>query len=85
MLENAGNSGNVFGDSHVGGVAAVNNSSHDGGKITNSGIVTAENGGAAGIFYENEAGLNNVELVNTEAFRQDDHGTGGVIGVNNGK
>ena len=86
VLENAGNSGSVFGYSHVGGVAAVNNSSHDGGKITNSGIVTAENGGAAGIFYENEAGLNNVELVNTGSVsgKSDDHGTGGVIGVNNG-
>ena len=88
MLENAGNSGNVFGGSHVGGVAAINKSSHDGGKITNSGTVTAENGGAAGIFYENEAGLNNVELVNTgEVYgssNSDGHGTGGVIGVNNG-
>lgn len=86
VLENAGNSGNVFGGSHVGGVAAVNKSSHDGGKITNSGTVTAKNGGAAGIFYENEAGLNNVELVNTGSVsgKSDDHGTGGVIGVNNG-
>ena len=86
VLENAGNSGNVFGYSHVGGVAAVNKSSHDGGKITNSGTVTAKNGGAAGIFYENEAGLNNVELVNTGSVsgKSDDHGTGGVIGVNNG-
>lgn len=86
VLENAGNSGNVFGGSHVGGVAAVNNSSHDGGKITNSGIVTAENGGAAGIFYENEAALNNVELVNTGSVtgQSNNHGTGGIIGVNNG-
>ena len=86
VLENAGNSGNVFGGSHVGGVAAVNNSSHDGGKITNSGIVTAENGGAAGIFYENEAALNNVELVNTGSVtgQSNNHGTGGIIGVNSG-
>ncbi len=86
VLENAGNSGSVFGYSHVGGVAAVNKSSYDGGKITNSGIVTAETGGAAGIFYENEADLNNVELVNTGSVsgKSDDHGTGGVIGVNSG-
>ena len=62
VLENAGNSGNVSGGSKVGGVAGVNHASHDGGTIINSGTVTAETGGAAGIFYENHAGLSNVRL-----------------------
>ena len=84
VLENAGNSGNVSGGSMVGGVAGVNYASHDGGTIINSGTVTAENGGAAGIFYENHADLSNVTLINSGQVNGGGN-TGGVIGVNSGK
>ncbi len=83
VLENAGNSGNVSGGSMVGGVAGVNYASHDGGTIINSGTVTAENGGAAGIFYENHADLSNVTLINSGQVNGGGN-TGGVIGVNSG-
>ena len=83
VLENAGNSGNVSGGSKVGGVAGVNHASHDGGTIINSGTVTAETGGAAGIFYENHAGLSNVTLINSGQVNGGGN-TGGVIGVNSG-
>lgn len=83
VLENAGNSGNVSGGSMVGGVAGVNYASHDGGTIINSGTVTAENGGAAGIFYENHAGLSNVTLINSGHVNGGGN-TGGLIGVNSG-
>ena len=89
VLENAGNSGEVHGYAQVGGVAGKNSSSNFEGTIENSNAVTAENGGAAGIFYENTADLEGVTLVNSgtvEGYVTDnsENGTGGIIGVNKG-
>ncbi len=89
VLENAGNSGEVHGYAQVGGVAGKNSSSNFEGTIENSNAVMAENGGAAGIFYENTADLEGVTLVNSGTVKgyvtdASENGTGGIIGVNKG-
>lgn len=106
-LIDAGNSGNVTGKSFVGGVAGLNTRDLKGYKdgdnnastqedilIQNSGNVTATQGGAGGIFGENQgtigddAGNKHIILSNsgnvTGKDEKEDQGTGGIIGVNKG-
>ena len=92
LLNNAGNKGTVIGGKHVAGVAGVNHSTNPEGRIENSGTVIATAGGAAGIIYGNTADLGGegktLELINSGTVvgfsQNEEHGTGGVIGVNSG-
>ena len=89
-LENmAGNSGNVTGKDYVGGVAgqnnAVNNDPLNGVEASNTGTVFATDGGAGGIFAENNAAITNSKLTNNGAvIGNGGNGTGGIFGVNTG-
>lgn len=97
VLTDAGNTGDITGGKHVGGIIGLNSDGHAAGRIENSGTVTATEGGAAGIIYENNADLGGegreLTLVNSGrvigyAMRSDEsghiHGTGGIIGLNSG-
>lgn len=109
-LQGASNSGNVTGKSFVGGVAGLNtrdlkgysdSSTEEDQKkqedilIQNSGNVTATQGGAGGIFGENQgaigdnAGNKHIILSNSGNVKgsgedEGTEGTGGIIGVNKG-
>lgn len=107
-LIDAGNSGNVTGKSFVGGVAGLNTRNLKGYKdedsnattledilIQNSGNVTATQGGAGGIFGENQGTIGdkdgNKHIIlsnsgNVKGSGEDEgtEGTGGIIGVNKG-
>lgn len=89
------NKGVVSGKSDVGGIIGSNknddilNNSAGADRliVSNSGLVKAEDGGAAGIFYKNTGAINNADLVNTGMViggSSKDSVTGGLIGVNTG-
>lgn len=95
------NTGLVSGKSEVGGIIGsnknqniLNNADKDeNGQpnerlvVSNSGQVQAEDGGAAGIFYENTGAINNADLINTGMViggSSADSVTGGLFGKNSG-
>ena len=96
------NEGNITGLSEVGGIAGENENDYvlqgtqndDGSitrlQVTNTGNVTATNGGAAGIFYENEGEIKYADITNEgtiEGRAENETGgenTGGLFGVNIG-
>lgn len=81
----AGNSGNVTGKEFVGGVAGQNNNIINDVNASNTGVVNATNGGAGGIFGENNADVTNSELTNNgSVIGNGGSGTGGIFGVNRG-
>ena len=98
ILNGMGNSneGRVEGNSHVGGVAGLNDADIKGEVnsmvgIENSGVVIAHNGGAGGIFGENNGNIKYVEMTNKGIVSGSDSkdnngtdGTGGIFGVNSG-
>ena len=97
ILDGMGNSneGRVEGNSHVGGVAGLNDRDIAGTAasmvgIENSGVVIAHGGGAGGIFGENTGKIEYVEMTNkgvvsgTYSEKVGTNGTGGIIGVNSG-
>lgn len=90
------NKGVVSGKSDVGGIIGSNknddilNNSAGADRliVSNSGLVKAEDGGAAGIFYENTGAINNADLVNTGMViggSSKDSVTGGLFGKNSGE
>ena len=89
------NEGTVSGKENVGGIIGENknnsilnnNDSNERLQITNSGNVSAEDGGAAGIFYTNIGSINNADLTNTGIVtggNKSDGVTGGLFGTNSG-
>ena len=93
------NEGKVSGLSNVGGIIGENKNTSildNGGKprltISNKGNVIADDGGAAGIFYDNKSVINNVDLINEGTVTGstvtggtvDDSVTGGLFGINTG-
>lgn len=89
------NEGTVSGKENVGGIigenknnSILNNSdSNERLQITNSGNVSAADGGAAGIFYTNIGSINNADLTNTGIVtggNKSDGVTGGLFGKNSG-
>lgn len=89
------NEGLVSGKSNVGGIIGsnendgiLNNTSNNRLVVSNSGRVQAEDGGAAGIFYENTGAINNADLTNTGMViggKDAASVTGGLFGMNSGK
>lgn len=90
------NKGVVSGKSDVGGIIGSNknddilNNSAGADRliVSNSGRVQAEDGGAAGIFYNNTGAINNADLTNTGMViggSSKDSVTGGLFGKNSGK
>ena len=89
------NEGNISGESEVGGIIGeninkniLNNKNKPRLTISNKGNVKAEAGGAAGIFYDNESVIDNVDLVNEGTVTggtAKDSVTGGLFGKNSGK
>lgn len=89
------NEGLVSGKSNVGGIIGsnendgiLNNTSNNRLVVSNSGQVQAEDGGAAGIFYENTGAINNADLTNTGMViggKDAASVTGGLFGMNSGK
>lgn len=89
------NKGFVSGKSDVGGIIGSNQNTeilnnddkNDRLVVSNSGRVQAEDGGAAGIFYENTGAINNADLINTGMViggSKEDSITGGLFGTNSG-
>lgn len=88
------NEGLVSGKSNVGGIIGsnendgiLNNTSNNRLVVSNSGRVQAEDGGAAGIFYNNTGVINNADLINTGMViggSKEDSITGGLFGTNSG-
>ena len=98
------NEGKVSGLSNVGGIIGENKNSqllnnsdeNERLQITNAGSVSAKNGGAAGIFYNNNItdsqgtnanAINNVDIINKGTVtggKDDDSITGGLFGINTG-
>lgn len=88
------NEGLVSGKSNVGGIIGsnendgiLNNTSNNRLVVSNSGRVQAEDGGAAGIFYNNTGVINNAGLINTGMViggSKEDSITGGLFGTNSG-
>ena len=89
------NEGKVSGLSNVGGIigenkntSILNNENKPRLTISNKGNVRATNGGAAGIFYDNQGVINNVDLINEGTVTggtAKDSVTGGLFGKNSGK
>ena len=89
------NEGNISGDSEVGGIigeninqSILNNENKPRLTISNKGNVSATDGGAAGIFYDNKGAINNVDLINEGTVTggtAKDSVTGGLFGKNSGK
>lgn len=89
------NEGNISGESEVGGIigeninqSILNNEGKPRLTISNKGNVRATNGGAAGIFYDNQGVINNVDLINEGTVTggtAKDSVTGGLFGKNSGK
>ena len=90
------NKGVVSGKSDVGGIIGSNKNDNilnnsagaDRLIVSNSGLVKAEDGGAAGIFYKNTGAINNADLVNTGMViggSSKDSVTGGLFGKNSGE
>lgn len=88
LQEMTGNSGNVSGASFVGGVIGQNNMELKDLKASNSGSVTATDGGAGGIVGENNKNVTGAELSSIGTVSgttgEGDTGTGGIFGVNSG-
>lgn len=96
QLQGMGNSneGDVTGNNYVGGVAgkndaAVGSASEQQVVIINSGTVTANSGGAGGIFGVNDGVISNAHFTNegnvtgtTTDTEGDTTGTGGIFGIN---
>ena len=87
------NKGSVAGKSQVGGIIGKNdNNKVLQGKeenrliVTNDGTVDAEDGGAAGIFYENNGEIKYADISNNGVVNGGDKtgGTGGLFGINTG-
>lgn len=88
------NEGLVSGKSNVGGIIGsnendgiLNNTSNNRLVVSNSGRVQAEDGGAAGIFYNNTSDINNADLTNTGTViggTDSTSVTGGLFGTNSG-
>lgn len=87
------NKGSVAGKSQVGGIIGKNdNDKVLQGKeenrliVTNDGTVDAEDGGAAGIFYENNGEIKYADISNNGVVNGGDKtgGTGGLFGINTG-
>lgn len=88
------NEGLVSGKSNVGGIIGsnendgiLNNTSNNRLVVSNSGRVQAEDGGAAGIFYNNTGVINNADLINTGMViggSKENSITGGLFGTNSG-
>ena len=87
------NKGSVAGKSQVGGIIGKNdNDKVLQGKeenrliVTNDGTVDAEDGGAAGIFYENNGDIKYADISNNGVVNGGDKtgGTGGLFGINTG-
>lgn len=89
------NEGLVSGKSNVGGIIGSNQNTeilknddkNDRLVVSNSGRVQAEDGGAAGIFYNNTSDINNADLTNTGTVigvSEKDSITGGLFGTNSG-
>ena len=96
-LNGSSNKGSVTGLNFVGGVAGKNVAAIKGtltnGELTtikNGGIVTAEKGGAGGIFGVNEGVIDSIHLVSEGIVKgtnpkTGESGTGGIFGINKGK
>lgn len=87
------NEGSVFGKSQVGGIIGQNDNDNvlqgtadDRLKVTNDGTVDAEEGGAAGIFYQNNGDIEYADISNNGVVNggNKDGGTGGLFGINTG-
>ena len=89
------NKGVVSGKSDVGGIIGSNQNTeilnnddkNDRLVVSNSGRVQAEDGGAAGIFYNNTGAINNADLTNTGMViggKDAASITGGLFGTNSG-
>lgn len=87
------NEGSVFGKSQVGGIIGENNNNnvlqgtaYNRLKVTNDGTVDAEEGGAAGIFYQNNGDIKYADISNNGVVNggNKDGGTGGLFGINIG-
>lgn len=87
------NEGSVFGKSQVGGIIGENNNDNvlqgtadNRLKVTNDGTVDAEEGGAAGIFYQNNGDIKYADISNNGVVNggNKDGGTGGLFGINTG-
>lgn len=95
-LNGSSNKGSVTGLNFVGGVAGKNVAAIKGtltnGELTtikNGGIVTAESGGAGGIFGVNEGVIDSIHLVSEGIVKgtnpeTGESGTGGIFGINEG-
>ena len=87
------NEGSVSGKSQVGGIIGKNDNNNvlqgtenDRLTVTNDGTIDAEEGGAAGIFYENNGEIKYADISNNGLVDGGDKegGTGGLFGINNG-
>lgn len=87
------NEGSVFGKSQVGGIIGQNDNDNvlqgtadNRLKVTNDGTVDAEEGGAAGIFYQNNGDIEYADISNNGVVNggNKDGGTGGLFGINTG-
>ncbi|PWM79597.1 MAG: hypothetical protein DBY32_01660 [Phascolarctobacterium sp.] len=88
------NQGSVAGKSDVGGIIGENSNDkvlqgteNDRLIVTNEGDVTAEDGGAAGIFYENTGNISYADITNTGNViggSETNSVTGGLFGKNSG-
>lgn len=87
------NEGSVAGKSQVGGIIGKNDNDKvlQGTEenrliVTNDGTVDAEDGGAAGIFYENHGEIKYADISNSGVVNGGDKegGTGGLFGINTG-
>lgn len=83
-----GNYGNVSGKDYVGGVAGENSQNLSDVTAVNQGNVTAQAGGAGGIFAVNTGAISSSQLTSsgtvTGTAGEENSGTGGIFGVNAG-
>lgn len=82
------NNGDVNGLSNVGGLAGLNTKSDllVNVSVTNNGKITAEDGSAGGIFFENTGKIENATLINNEDVNGTGYShTGGLFGKNSGE
>ena len=81
------NNGDVKGQSNIGGLAGLN-TKHDllvNVSVTNNGVITAKDGSAGGIFYENIGKIENATLINNENVDGTGYShTGDLFGINSG-
>lgn len=89
------NQGSVAGKSNIGGIIGLNENekvlqgaASNRLTVTNEGNVTAEDGGAAGIFYANTGNISYADITNTGTVTggsEPDSVTGGLFGTNSGE